>query len=138
MQHLVGRRLPDVDLEASSGSPVNPAKILGPAVHLLLSLSRDGPAMPIRRIGTTSPAPMDRPRKSLAYSKNYGDFRRLGVKLFGVSLLDTEWQRDFVKRNALTFRLLSDSERALLRPPGPAAVRDRGRGLSAAPDRRGL
>jgi len=32
MQHLVGRRMPNVDLEATSGSPVNPAKIIGPAV----------------------------------------------------------------------------------------------------------
>ena len=41
----------------------------------------------------------------------YGSFRRLGVKLFGLSLLDREWQRDFVSRNSLTFRLLSDQAR---------------------------
>jgi peroxiredoxin len=33
------------------------------------------------------------------------------VKLFGVSLLETEWQREFVKRNTLSFRLLSDVPR---------------------------
>jgi peroxiredoxin len=35
----------------------------------------------------------------------------LGVKLFGLSLQSTEWQREFVTRNGLTFRLLSDSQR---------------------------
>jgi hypothetical protein len=32
MQHLVGRRMPDVDLEATSGSPVNLSRISGTAV----------------------------------------------------------------------------------------------------------
>ena len=49
--------------------------------------------------------------QALAYSEAYGHFRRLGVKLFGLSLLSTEWQRDFVARNGLSFRLLSDSHR---------------------------
>jgi peroxiredoxin len=111
MQHLVGRRLPDVDLEASSGSPVNPAKILGPSVLFCYPYTgRPGHADPPH--WDHIPGAHGSTPQILAYSKNYGDFRRLGVKLFGVSLLDTEWQRDFVKRNALTFRLLSDSERA--------------------------
>ena len=29
-----------------------------------------------------------------------------------MSLLDTEWQKDFVARNQLTFRLISDHDRA--------------------------
>jgi peroxiredoxin len=110
MQHLVGRRLPDVDLEATSGSPVNPARILGPAV--LFCYPYTG------RPGFENPPHWDQipgahgsTPQILGYSRIYGDFRRLGVKLFGISLLDTEWQRDFVKRNALTFRLLSDGPR---------------------------
>ena len=37
----------------------------------------------------------------------------MGVKLFGLSMLASEWQRDFVTRNKLTYRLLSDESRAV-------------------------
>ena len=110
MQHLVGRRLPDVELEATSGSPVNPAKILGTAVLFCYPYTgRPGYADPPH--WDQIPGAHGSTPQIVAYSNAYGDFRRLGVKLFGISLLETEWQRDFVKRNALTFRLLTDAPR---------------------------
>jgi peroxiredoxin len=111
MKHLVGRKMPNIDLEATSGSPVNPAKIPGPAVIFCYPFTG--------RPGYSDPPNWDHipgahgsTPQALAYSNAYGNFRRLGVKLFGLSLLDTEWQRDFVARNNLTFRLLSDSGRS--------------------------
>ena len=110
MQHLVGRRLPDVDLEATSGSPVNPARIIGPAVIFCYPhTGRPGYADPPH--WDHIPGAHGSTPQAMAYSMVYGQFRRLGVKLFGLSLQDTEWQRDFVKRNGLTFRLLSDAPR---------------------------
>lgn len=110
MQHLVGRRMPDADIEATSGSPCNPAKLIGPAVIFCYPFTG--------RLGYADPPHWDEipgahgsTPQALAYSAAYGHFRRLGVKLFGLSLLPLEWQRDFVKRNNLTFRLLSDSDR---------------------------
>lgn len=112
MQHLVGRTMPDVDLEATSGSPVNPARMPGPAVIFCYPFTgRPGYPNPLnwdhipRAHGSTPQA--------LAYSDSYGQFRRLGVKLFGLSMLSSEWQQDFVSRNKLTFRLLSDETRAV-------------------------
>lgn len=110
MQHLVGRRMPNVDLEATSGSPVNPSKLIGPAVIFCYPYTgRPGYADPpnwdhIKGAHGSTP-------QALAYSEAYGHFRRLGVKLFGLSLLSTEWQREFVTRNTLSFRLLSDFDR---------------------------
>ncbi len=111
MQHLVGRRMPSVDLEATSGSPVNPAKLIGPAVIFCYPYTG--------RPGYSDPPNWDHipgahgsTPQAIAYSEAYGQFRRLGVKLFGLSLLNTEWQRDFVTRNKLSFRLLSDFNRA--------------------------
>ena len=110
MQHLVGRRFPDVELEATSGSPVNPAKILGLSVIFCYPFTgRDGYADP--PFWDQIPGAHGSTPQALAYSEAYGQFRRLGVKLFGLSLLDTEWQRDFVKSNNLAYRLLSDSPR---------------------------
>ncbi|MCB1380871.1 MAG: peroxiredoxin [Alphaproteobacteria bacterium] len=110
MQHLVGRRMPAVDLEATSGSPVNPSKLLGPAVIFCYPYTgRPGYADPPH--WDHIPGAHGSTKQSVAYSAAYGSFRRLGVKLFGLSLQDTEWQREFVKRTGLTFRLLSDTGR---------------------------
>ena len=110
MQHLVGRRMPDVDLEASSGSPVNPAKILGPAVIFCYPWT-GRPGYPNPPHWDEIPGAHGSTPQALAYSNAYGQFRRLGIKLFGLSLQDTEWQREFVKRTGLSFRLLSDAPR---------------------------
>ena len=110
MQHLVGRRLPDVDLAATSGSAVNLARLQGPAVIFCYPWTG--------RPGVTNPPHWDEipgahgsTPQAQAYSESYGHFRRLGVKLFGISLQETEWQQEFLKRNGLTFRLLSDQPR---------------------------
>lgn len=110
MQHLVGRRMPDVDLEASSGSPVNPAKIVGPAVIFCYPWT-GRPGYPNPPHWDEIPGAHGSTPQAQAYSNAYGHFRRLGIKLFGLSLQDTEWQREFVKRAGLSFRLLSDAPR---------------------------
>ena len=111
MQHLVGRRMPNVELEATSGSAVNPSKLDGPAVIFCYPFTGrpgyDNPPNWDHIPGAHGSTP-----QCLAYSEAYGKFRRLGVKLFGLSLLPREWQRDFVQRNSLSFRLLSDEKRA--------------------------
>ena len=111
MQHLVGRRMPNVELEATSGSPVNPSKIISAAVMFCYPYTgRPGYADPPN--WDHIPGAHGSTPQALAYSEAYGHFRRLGVKLFGLSLLTTEWQKEFVARNGLTFRLLSDHDMA--------------------------
>ncbi|WP_290545356.1 redoxin domain-containing protein [Aestuariivirga sp.] len=102
--------MPNVDLEATSGSPVNPARIQGPAVIFCYPFTG--------RPGYPNPPNWDHIKgahgstpQALAYSNLYGEFRRLGVKLFGLSMLTAEWQQDFVARNSLSYRLLSDHGR---------------------------
>jgi peroxiredoxin len=111
MQHLVGRRMPDVHLEATSGSPVNPSRIMGSAVIFCYPFT-GRPGHPNPPIWDHIPGAHGSTPQALAYSSAYGQFRRLGVTLFGLSLLKPEWQSDFVSRNRLAFRLLSDHRRA--------------------------
>lgn len=111
MAHLIGRKMPNVDLEPTSGSPVNPARTLGLAVIFCYPYTgRPGYADPPN--WDHIPGAHGSTPQAIAYSKAYGHFRRLGVKLFGLSLQDTEWQREFVTRHDLTYRLLTDSGRA--------------------------
>lgn len=108
MQHLVGRKLPNVELPATSGSPVNPARVSGLAVYFCYPWT-GRPGHPNPPNWDDIPGAHGSTPQALAYSENYGSFRRLGVRLFGVSLQETEWQREFVKRHSLAFRLLSDA-----------------------------
>jgi len=111
MQHLIGRRMPDLQLEATSGSPVNPSRLMGTAVIFCYPFT-GRPGHPNPPNWDHIPGAHGSTPQALAYSSAYGQFRRLGVTLFGLSLLTPEWQRDFVSRNKLTFRLLSDQARS--------------------------
>ena len=112
MQHLLGRRLPDVALEATSGGPVELARLPGRVVLFCYPYTgRPGYQDPPH--WDEIPGAHGSTRQCQAYSDVYGNFRRLGIRLFGVSLLSTEWQREFVKRTGLGFRLLSDQQRQL-------------------------
>ena len=110
MKHLVGRKLPDAELPATSGSPVNPDKLKGLAVLFCYPWTGQ-PGQPNPPNWDDIPGAHGSTPQALAYSAAYGNFRRLGVQLFGVSLQDSEWQQEFVKRHNLAFRLLSDIER---------------------------
>lgn len=114
LQHLVGRSMPDIALEATSGSPVSLARIAGTAVIFCYPYTgRPGHADPPN--WDHIPGAHGSTPQALAYAEAYGQYRRLGIKLFGLSLLDTEWQQEFVSRNRLSFRLLSDPVAAVPR-----------------------
>ncbi|MBI2719397.1 MAG: peroxiredoxin [Rhizobiales bacterium] len=110
MFYLVGRRLPDVMLPATSGMAVSPARLDGPAVIFCYPWTgRPGHADPPH--WDEIPGAHGSTRQAIAYSEAYGTFRRLGVKLFGLSLQEIAWQQEFVRRNSIGFRFLSDAER---------------------------
>jgi peroxiredoxin len=112
LSHLIGRRMPSVDLEATSGSPVNLGKLLGPAVVFCYPYTgRPGYADPPN--WDHIPGAHGSTPQARVYSETYGQFRRLGIKLYGLSFQDTEWQREFVTRNRLSYRLLTDAPRGL-------------------------
>jgi peroxiredoxin len=110
VQHLVGRTLPDVALASTDGGVEIPARIRGRAVIFCYPWTgRPGHADPPD--WDTIPGTHGSTPQALAYSKACELFRNLGVKLFGLSLQDAEWQGEFATRNRLPFPLLSDAKR---------------------------
>lgn len=101
-------RLPSVSLPATDGSTVTPGLIRGRAVFFVYPYTgRPGVADPPgwdAIFGAHGSTP-----QAQAFSRLYPEFRKLDVKLFGISRQDTEWQREFVGRHALAFPLLSDA-----------------------------
>lgn len=102
-------RLPSsISLPATDGSTVTPGLIRGRSVFFVYPYTgRPGVADPPgwdAIFGAHGSTP-----QAQAYSRLYAEFRKLNVKVFGISRQDTDWQREFVQRNALAFSLLSDT-----------------------------
>ena len=109
MQHLVGRKLPAVSLPASSGGPVEMARLPGLAVIYCYPWT-GRPGYPNPPHWDEIPGAHGSTPQAQAYSKAYKSFRTLGVRLFGLSFQDTAWQQEFAARIGLTFPLLSDAQ----------------------------
>jgi peroxiredoxin len=107
MQHLIGRELPDIELEATKGPPINPSKLKGTTV--LFCYPYTG------RPGVLDPPGWDEipdahgsTPQAIAYSKSYERFRTLDVSVYGLSFQRRSWQQEFSLRCNIAFALLSD------------------------------
>jgi peroxiredoxin len=110
VNHLVGRRLPDVELWATNSQKINPAKLAGHCVIFCYPYTgrpdhSDPPgwdAIP----GAHGSTP-----QAIGFSSAYGEFKKQNVNVFGLSFQDQNWQKEFVTRNSLQIDLLSDQLR---------------------------
>jgi peroxiredoxin len=110
LQHLVGRRLPDVGLPSTGGGVEMPARMKD--FTIIFCYPWTG------RPGTPNPPGWDdipgahgSTPQALGYSSAYGRFRDHTASVHGLSLQDSEWQREFALRCGLPFPLLSDAAR---------------------------
>ncbi len=101
-------RMPDLELPATDGTLVNPAMVKGRAVWVIYPYTGK-PGVPdpegwdyIRGAHGSTP-------QLLSYSMCYEEFHRNHINIFGVSLQDIHWQREFVARYTVPFALLSDA-----------------------------
>lgn len=100
-------RLPDLELLATDGTLVNPAKVKGRAVWVIYPYTGQ-PGVPDPKgwdhiLGAHGSTP-----QLQAYSLSYKTFRKHDMKLFGVSGQESLWQQEFVARCRLSYPLLSD------------------------------
>ncbi len=107
MDHLVGQRLPNIELPSTDGTLVNPANLKGMAVYFCYPYTgKPGVADPPGWDGI--PGAHGSTPQALMFSTLYDGFEKLAVKVFGLSFQDTAWQQEFVRRTALRVPLLSD------------------------------
>ena len=105
---LTGQRLPSLYLPSTDATKINPGQLTGVCVVVIYPWTgRPGFANPEN--WDLIPGAHGSTPQLLAYSSLYEHFQNLSVKLFGLSQLSTDWQQDFVARNALAFPLLSDA-----------------------------
>ena len=112
-RHLVGMKLPDLALPATSGGPVNLAKLEGrTVVYIYPRTGVPGVALPPgwdKIPGARGCTP-----QSCGFRDHFAELKRLGVaQLYGLSTQDTVYQQEAVSRLHLPFPILSDEKLAL-------------------------
>ena len=110
MNHLMGRKLPDLELPATDGRLINPSRLAGTSVFFCYPFT-GRPNYPNPPNWDNIPGAHGSTPQALAFSMHYKDFERLDVKVFGLSFQDAAWQKEFVTRTSLLVPLLSDHEK---------------------------
>ncbi len=111
--HLVGTRVPDIALAATSGTPVSLASLAGRTV--VYAYPRTGVPGEISPVHDWDLIPGARgcTPQSCAFRDHFADMRAAGVAhVFGLSTQATDYQREMVDRLHLPFPVLSDADLA--------------------------
>ena len=108
--HLTGANLPDISLAATDGTTVNLSNLVGrTVVYIYPMTAQPGVALPAD--WDEIPGARGCTPQSCAFRDHMGELRALGVDhLFGLSVQDTDWQREAAERLHLPFALLSDAD----------------------------
>jgi len=113
--HLIGQKLPDLELPATSGLLVNLGALTDRTVIYAYPRTGRPGQMPPDGWDAIAGARGCTPQ-SCGFRDHFAELRRLGVNsLYGLSTQDTEYQREAVNRLHLPFALLSDAKLQLQR-----------------------
>lgn len=112
---LIGLKLPNVALDATSGPPVNLARLRGRSVVFIYPWT-GRPGHPDPPNWDVIPGAHGSTPRAMGYAKHHASFEKLGTRIFGLSLQDAEWQAEFAQRAGLPFALLSDHKGEFSRP----------------------
>ncbi|HBQ37326.1 MAG TPA: peroxiredoxin [Rhodobacteraceae bacterium] len=114
-EHITGTALPPVCLTSTDGVEINLADLRGTSVIYAYPLmSRPDVAPP--EGWENIPGAKGCTPQSCAYRDHYQDLKTAGAdNIFGLSVQDTDYQREAVARLHLPFPLLSDSDYMLTR-----------------------
>ena len=115
MLATVGHTLPDVELPATTGETINPRRVQGEFIIFCYPWT-GRPSLPNPPDWDAIAGAHGSTPQALSYGLLHARFALHGVRIFGLSLQSTDYQKEFEARNALPFALLSDSERQFSTP----------------------
>lgn len=111
--HLVGRRLPAIDLDATSGGTIDLSRLSGRTVVYVYPMTgRPGVALPDG--WDDIPGARGCTPQSCAFRDHHAELLQAGAdRVFGLSTQTIDYQREAVERLHLPFAILSDAALAL-------------------------
>ena len=113
--HLTGMAMPAIVLEATYGEDVDLSR-LGAGRTVVYAYPRTGrPGVPPPDGWDLIPGARGCTPQSCAFRDHYGALKAAGVRLFGLSTQEPEYQREMAERLHLPFAVLSDAELLLTR-----------------------
>jgi peroxiredoxin len=111
--HLTGMALPDLALPSTAGGTVRLDDPAAPRTVLFVYplTARPGEEPPGGMPGWTAiPGARGCTPQVCAYRDEIGEFRRLGVRVLGLSTQDTAYQREMTERLHVPYEVLSDAD----------------------------
>src|SRR5262249_2086527 len=112
--HLRGLRLPSVSLISTAGSAVDVANLSGRIIiYCYPRTGRPGQLLPTG--WNEIPGARGCTPQSCGFRDHFAELEALGVRVYGLSTQDTNYQKEVVQRLNLPFELLSDSDLAFAR-----------------------
>lgn len=107
--HLPGGSVPPVRLMSTSGRRVDLVEVsVRPTVLFFYPSATGKPDMP--REWDLVPGARGCTAQNCAYRDSYGEFRGLGLQVYGISAQGPAEQKDFADRMSIRYELLSDSD----------------------------
>lgn len=106
--HLIGMKLPAIDLPSTSGDLVNLSLLAGWSVIYCYPMTGQ-PDIPLPEGWDDIPGARGCTPQSCAFRDHHAELAGLGAKVFGLSTQTTDYQKEMATRLHLPFDVLSDS-----------------------------
>ena len=107
--HLVGMKLPDIDLLATDGSVVNLSAQKRKTVIYCYPMTGK-PGVPLLEGWDDIPGARGCTPQSCAFRDHHAELSALGADVFGLSTQNTDYQKEMAERLHLPFLVLSDAD----------------------------
>jgi peroxiredoxin len=107
-RHLTGMALPDLALPATSGRPVNLSKVDAPRIVIYCYPMTGRPDRQLPDGWDDIPGARGCTPETCGFRDHHKDLAKLHAEVFGVSVQDTPYQQEMVKRLEVPFEVLSD------------------------------
>ncbi|MBV8367249.1 MAG: peroxiredoxin [Candidatus Eremiobacteraeota bacterium] len=108
--HLSGMRLPDIELEATSGGALSLARVRSEIVVVYCYPRTGQPDVPIPAGWDAIPGARGCTPHNVAFRDQHAQLTLLGAAVFGLSTQTTDYQQEMAQRLALPYPVLSDAQ----------------------------
>ena len=114
-RHLVGMRLPDLELPSTRNRRVNLSKVAAKRLVIYAYPMTGRPGVTLPAGWDDIPGARGCTLETCGFRDHHADLARLQTEVYGVSVQTTEYQQEMVERLKVPFEVLSDAAMTLVR-----------------------